>query len=235
MRIVRLGVAFLSLAGLASGASLAASPPPDTLAQRVAACTACHDDSGRRGTDAYYPRIAGKPAGYLYHQLLNFKEGRRFYALMTYQVEHLPDAYLREIAEHFAALERPYAAPLAASIRRESLERGRALVHEGDAQGKLPACTECHGKRLTGVAPAIPALVGLPRDYLIAQLNAWRSGVRRAHEPDCMAEVARRLAPEDVAAIASWLATQPVLGRAEPRASGTPPIACGSVTDAAAK
>ena len=234
MRIVRLGVAFLSLAAFAGGA-WAASPPPDTLAQRVAACTACHDDSGRRGADAYYPRIAGKPAGYLYHQLLNFKEGRRFYALMTYQVEHLPDAYLREIAEHFAALERPYVAPLATTVRPEALQRGRLLVHEGDAPAKLPACTECHGRRLTGVVPAIPALVGLPRDYLIAQLNAWRSGVRRAHEPDCMADVARRLAPEDVAAIASWLATQPVLGRAEPVASRKLPLACGSVTDAAVK
>jgi cytochrome c553 len=29
-------------------------------------------------------RIAGKPAGYLYNQLLNFRDGRRNYPLMTY-------------------------------------------------------------------------------------------------------------------------------------------------------
>jgi len=221
----------IAVAALAAAVDLrAASPPPDTLAQRVQACTACHDDSGRRGPDAYYPRIAGKPAGYLYHQLLNFRAGRRFYALMTYQVEHLPDAYLREIAEHFASLERPYPAPQAATARREVLERGRTIAVNGDPQQKVPACAECHGKALTGVAPSIPSLVGLPRDYVLAQLNAWRAGVRRALEPDCMAEIARSLAPQDVAAVASWLSTQPVLGRAAPPSSTALPMECGSVT-----
>jgi hypothetical protein len=31
---------------------------------------------GPRRADGYYPRIAGKPAGYLYNQLLNFRDGR---------------------------------------------------------------------------------------------------------------------------------------------------------------
>ena len=208
--------------------SHAASPPPDTLEQRLAACTSCHDDSGRRGPDGYYPRIAGKPAGYLYHQLQNFREGRRFYALMTYLVDHLPDAYLREIADHFAKLERPFPAPQPATARPEVLDRGRTIAREGDVQGKLPACTECHGSALTGVAPAIPSLVGLPRDYVVAQLNAWRAGVRRALEPDCMADVARRLAPEDIAAVASWLSTQPVLGKAV-ESNAKLPLECGSV------
>jgi cytochrome c553 len=39
----------------------------------VAACTLCHGKEGVAGTDGYYPRIAGKPAGYLYQQLLNFR------------------------------------------------------------------------------------------------------------------------------------------------------------------
>ena len=69
-----------------SGAAAAASANPatavqvpDTIAQRVAACVACHGQEGRSAPDAYYPRIAGKPAGYLYNQLANFRAGRRWY------------------------------------------------------------------------------------------------------------------------------------------------------------
>ncbi|MEO7580541.1 MAG: cytochrome c4, partial [Massilia sp.] len=75
------------------------------MAQRLLACTSCHAPANEQpgaGRDLYFPRIAGKPAGYLYNQLRNFREGRRQYPLMTYMVDHLPDPYLREIAEHFS-------------------------------------------------------------------------------------------------------------------------------------
>lgn len=216
----------LMLAPLAA----AQAPASDGIGDRVAPCLACHDDAGRRGPDTYYPRIAGKPAGYLANQLQHFKEGRRFYALMTYLVDHLPDPYLNEMAMHFATLERPYLPPQPATARPSVLERGRVLTTEGDPKANVPACTECHGKSLTGIAPAIPGVVGLPRDYIVAQLNNWRSGVRRSHAPDCMSEIAKRLSPDDVAAVASWLATLNVLGRAvEPAEPPRLPLACGGV------
>src|SRR5688572_33338904 len=88
----------------------AAPPFEDTMAQRTLACTACHGKEGRAGPDGYYPRIAGKPAGYLYNQLLNFRDGRRHYGLMTGLLEPLSDAYLFQISQHFASLDLPYAA-----------------------------------------------------------------------------------------------------------------------------
>jgi cytochrome c553 len=226
---MRCAVLLGALAFASPGAARAAAPP-DTLAQRLAPCTACHDDTGRRGPDAYYPRIAGKPAGYLFNQLQNFRDGRRFYALMTYLVEHLPDAYLREIAEHFSRLQPPFPAPQPATARHDVLARGRTLTESGDVNAQIPACAECHGKTLTGVVPAIPSIVGLPRDYLIAQLMAWRSGTRRSHEPDCMALIAKRLSNEDITSVAAWLASQPVLGRAAvPATPPSLPIDCGGV------
>ena len=61
----------------------------------------------------------------------------------------------------------------------DALRRGRQLALEGDPGRKLPACTSCHGAALTGVQPATPGLLGLPRDYLLAQLAAWRDIVCR--------------------------------------------------------
>ena len=210
---------------------------PDTLAQRLVACTSCHarvDARGNPVNDTYFPRLQGKPAGYLYNQLLNFREGRRQYPLMTYLVDHLPDAYLREIAGYFAA-QVPSAHPAATpEVTPQVLERGRQLVFNGDATRKLPACAACHGQRLTGVEPAIPGLLGLPRDYVNAQFGAWRNKARRAHAPDCMADIAARLSFEDVAAVSGWLAAQPVPSDPRPAASiARPlPIACGSAPEA---
>ena len=64
-------------AAAASAAAIGATSVPDTIAERVRACTVCHGKEGRATSDGYYPRIAGKPAGYLFNQLVNFREGRR--------------------------------------------------------------------------------------------------------------------------------------------------------------
>ncbi len=210
------------LATLALSLCTAAHAAPkfeDSMAQRTLACTACHGEQGRAAPDGYYPRLAGKPAGYLYHQLLNFRDGRRHYGLMTRMVDPLSDAYLLEIARHFSSLEVPYPAPQPADVTATVLQRGEALARHGDAQRRIPACVQCHGSALTGVAPDIPGLLGLPRDYLNAQLGAWQTKQRRAHAPDCMAQIAGRMGADDVTAVAAWLSSQPVPDPAKPAAA----------------
>lgn len=220
----------LLLLSLLTSAARATAKFEDTMAQRTLACSVCHGAEGRAAADGYYPRIAGKPAGYLYNQLLHFREGRRHYGLMTRLLEPLSDAYLSEIAGHFARLDLPYPTPARVTATAAVLERGRLLALQGDPSHKLPACVACHGARLTGVQPHTPGLLGLPRDYLNAQLGAWRSGQRRAHAPDCMAQVARTLTPEDLNAVANWLAAQPLPADTHPVAQlpMPPSVACGS-------
>jgi cytochrome c553 len=218
---------------LCAAAALVQAAPKveDSMAQRVQACTGCHGPQGRAASDGYYPRIAGKPAGYLYNQLVAFRDGRRRYALMAGLLAPLSDAYLHEIADHFAQLELPYPPPQPATGSVDALARGEALVVRGDPALKLPACVQCHGAALMGVAPAVPALIGMPRDYLNAQLGAWRTGSRHAPSPDCMAQVARRLAPADISALSQWLAAQPVPAGAKP-APNLPepmPLRCGGM------
>src|SRR5690606_14527149 len=74
-----------------------------------------------------------------------------------------------------------------------------------------------------GVAPNVPGLLGLSRDYLNAQLGAWRTGQRRSVAPDCMAEVARRLQPEDLSAVTAWLAAQALPANPKPVSADAPP------------
>jgi cytochrome c553 len=204
---------------------------PDTIAQRTQACTVCHGKEGRATNAGYFPRIAGKPAGYLYNQLVNFRDGRRTYAAMTHLVDHLSDAYLHEIASYFAGLNLPYPAPQTVNGPAQVLERGQMLVQHGDEQRNLPACVQCHGTAMTGVNPAIPGLLGLPRDYLVGQLGAWKNGKRHTPAPDCMAQVAEKLTSEEVSAIATWLSAQtlPADTHAAPAMATRRPLDCGSV------
>lgn len=224
----RSGLAALALMGSLIAQAQPQQPLEDSLAQRSLACTHCHGEQGRAGPDGYYPRIAGKPATYLYRQLLNFRDGRRHYAPMTGLLDTLSDAYLMEIAQYFAGLKVPYAPPAPSAAPAALLERGEQLVRRG-GPGGVQACTACHGQSLTGRQPDVPGLLGLPLDYLNAQLGAWRSGKRRAHAPDCMAEIARVLQPQDIQALASYLSAQalppdPQPSPAVPGASACKPV-----------
>ena len=219
---------------LAALCSVASAAPEDTMAQRMRACTACHDDQGRQGTDAYYPRIAGKPYEYLYNQLRNFRDGRRHYPLMAGLLDEMSDEYMLEIARHFASLDVPYAAPGGAALPASQGERARKLVETGDESRRLPACAACHGKALMGVQPAVPGLLGLPTDYIRAQLGGWHIGTRKAAAPDCMAKIAQTLTPEEISIVSAWLSAQPIPANAAPAAHAErdAPMECGSVLDA---
>ena len=218
-------------AALVATASLAAPPQPvfkDDIAQRVLACTSCHGPQGRAAPDGYYPRLAGKPAGYLYNQLVNFRDGKRHYGLMTQLLAPLTDAYLLEMAQHFASQQVPYPAPLATTQTAAQLARGKQLVLSGDAARSVPACVQCHGAAMTGVAPNVPGLLGLPRDYLNAQLGAWKTGQRRAQAPDCMHAVVALLTSDDINAASGYLASLAVPLNTQP-ASSPPALAKGAV------
>jgi len=204
------------------------------MVERLAACATCH---GARGEGApgseYYPHLAGKPAGYLFAQMQGFRDGRRHYPQMVYLLRNWDDAWLARIASFFAA--QPGVAPQhAPPAAQSSDDRARAerLVHEGDAARELPACVHCHGPALQGREPGVPALAGLPTDYLIAQLGGWMTGARHSIAPDCMAQVVSRLDPADVRRIATYLAAQePGVDAAPLPASDTPlPLDCGGAT-----
>jgi cytochrome c553 len=207
-----------------------AQNPPDTMAARTAACAPCHGKIGEGTQDVYFPRIAGKPTGYLFNQLLAFHVGRRRYPPMNYLLEFLPERYLQEIAAYYAGLTPPLPPPEIPTVAADVLERGKTIVTGGDAAKNIPACVSCHGPSLTGLEPGIPALIGLRSRYISAQLGAWQYGTRTAPAPDCMQLVAARLTEADVRAVAAWLASQPAPPQLAPAPKGTYalPFACGS-------
>ncbi len=220
----------VSPCALAQGEAVPAFKDVDSIEARVQGCVTCHGQSGQGTVNGYFPRIAGKPAGYLYHQLVAFRDGDRHYPPMNYLVAYLPDSYLLEIAQYFAKQRPPLAPNDAEPADAAVTQRGRTLVTGGDAAKGIPACIACHGARLTGMEPGIPGLVGLRENYIVAQLTRWRVGARHAIEPDCMKRVATHLTDADVTAAAAWLSQQAAPTDMSPESSNLVrmPLACGS-------
>ena len=216
-----------------NGAAMASAE--DTIAQRAKPCISCHGDQGRATADGYYPRIAGKPAGYVLHQLQAFRDGTRANAAMAYLLHGMPDRYLQEFAEYFASQHPPYDIGAQQKLDPAVEALGKMLVLQGDAAHGIPACAACHGADLTGQAPDIPGLVGLPATYLAAQLGAWRVGLRHARTPDCMAAIANKLDLAQVNAAIAFISMQ--LPVSQPTASAGAaqtvklPLVCGSVSN----
>lgn len=231
---VRCYLLLASIASIFAATDLAHSQnlerAPDTMAARVLACASCHGDKGQGTNDDYFPRLAGKPAGYLYNQLVAFRDGRRKYPPMNYLLEFLPDPFLRAMADYFAAQQQPFPAPAIPVVSGPVLARGQLLVTRGDPGHEIPACVNCHGPSFTGMEPGIPGLLGLRPNYISAQLGAWRYGTRTAAAPDCMQIVAGHLTEDDVKAVAAWLSSRPTPAKPAPVPHGSlpMPLACGS-------
>jgi small GTP-binding protein len=109
------------------------------------------------------------------------------------------------------------------------------LALEGDSSRGVPACNTCHGALLTGVQSNVPGLLGLPLDYLNAQLGAWQTLQRKAASPDCMRDIVKQLNSEDLVAVATWLSTQNMPANSSPAPKIAEPLKapwrCGSAPE----
>lgn len=209
----------------------AAASDNQVIEARVQACAACHGERGHSPSERYAPSIAGKPYGYLYQQLVNFRDGRRHQREMETMLAYLSDSYLLEMARYYASQPQAAAKP-DSTATAALLTRGERLAMHGDAGKDLPACIACHGRQLYGAEPYVPGLLGLSSDYLAAQLGAWRTGVRQALAPDCMALIAKRMNGEDIAAVTAWISSQPS-GTTDAKAQALlvqdVPMPCGAI------
>lgn len=193
------------------------------------ACTGCHGTQGQGRDNDYFPRIAGKPADYLFNQLTAFRDGGRTYPPMRYLLAFLSDEYLCKISKYFADLQPPYPNQDTNPLPQATLDYGKQLVMHGDSKRGIPACAACHGAHLTGQEPGIPGLLGLHASYIVRQMGTWRSGTRDALAPDYMHSIAVKLNDKDITAVSSWLARQPPPADTRPewRLPGMLPLACG--------
>src|SRR5205085_2439114 len=84
----------------------------------------------------------------------------------------------------------------------------------GDNAKGVQACANCHGPGGMGTGELYPYLAGQHPNYLTATLGAWRDGTRNDDPSGQMPQIAKSLAPEDIAAVAAYYAGQAPRGGA---------------------
>lgn len=106
-----------------------------------------------------------------------------------------------------------------------SIEKGKDLATTGGARivgnefirGKTTPCITCHGQDLMGVAD-IPPIAGRSPSYMVRQMWDIQQGTRNSEAAQLMKLVMTNLTPEDMVAIAAYVASRP-------------PVKTGSSTD----
>ena len=159
-------------------------------------CTMCHGAQGMSRSDA--PNLAGQYPEVIQKQMLDYKSGKRYSPIMTTLAQSLTDENIADLAAYYATLPKARTAP---TTYDESLP---ALVRVGDPIRNIAPCISCHG----GVDQKLgaPWLEGMPKQYLVQQLELFKSGQRRNDSQQQMRNVARSMTAEEIEAVATFYA-----------------------------
>jgi cytochrome c553 len=178
-------------------------------ATKAAVCTACHGPNGN-STNPQWPKLAGQNAIYIDEQLRLFKAAVRNNPVMMPMGATLSDKDMADLSVYYETQT-----PVGAEADPSYWQGGQALYREGDASRNIPACVACHGPVGRGnLASGYPALRAQFSEYVVKQLNDYASGARYAgaaagkptsRNGAMMATIAKRLTPEDIRNVASYI------------------------------
>lgn len=163
-------------------------------------CTMCHGAQGMSRSDA--PNLAGQYPEVISKQLYDYKNGNRANPIMVALSKGLTDENIADLAAYYASLPKVRTAP---TTYDESLP---ALVRVGDPMRNIAPCISCHG----GVDQKLgaPWLEGMPKQYLVQQLLAFKEGHRRNDGQQQMRNVARPMTVDEINAVATFYARKAV-------------------------
>lgn len=165
----------------------------------TAMCAACHGADGNSAIVAN-PKLAQQHQQYLAKQLHEFKSGKRANPIMSGMSATLSDADILNVTSWLASKN----AKPGAAKNKETLALGERIYRGGIADRQIAACAGCHSPNGAGIPAQYPRLSGQHADYAIAQLTAFRDGVRKNSEQ--MAQVAAKLNDREIKAVADYIA-----------------------------
>jgi cytochrome c553 len=177
-------------------------------ATKSAVCSACHGPNGN-SANPDWPRLAGQSAVYIAEQLRMFREGTRNNPIMKPLAGTLSDQDISDLAVY-------YQAQTVTGLEADPSfwKAGSDLYRRGDKARNIPACIACHGPVGRGnLAAGYPSLRAQESVYVVKQLNDYASGARYVGtnvatvDPNSamMLTIAKRLTPEDIRNVASYV------------------------------
>lgn len=162
-------------------------------------CAACHGADGNSAIPAN-PKLAQQHPEYLVKQLQEFKAGKRNNAIMLGFATALSDDDMKNIA--FWLNSKPAKPGFAKD--KELVTLGERIYRGGIADRQVPACAGCHSPNGAGIPSQYPRLAGQHADYSVAQLTAFRDGVRKNNLQ--MTQVAAKLNDREIKAVSDYIA-----------------------------
>ena len=164
-----------------------------------AVCAACHGADGNSGTPVN-PKLAQQHPEYLVKQLQEFKSGKRANAIMSGFASQLSDDDMRNIAYWLSSKT----AKPGFAKDKDTVALGERIYRGGIADRQVPACAGCHSPNGAGIPAQYPRLGGQHADYGVAQLTAFRDGVRKNSLQ--MTQVAAKMNDREIRAVADYIA-----------------------------
>lgn len=174
--------------------AMAAHADPEAGRQKAQVCQACHGEGGN-STQPMFPVLAGQPRQFIVSALFQFREGKRTSPVMAPQAADLSNKDLNDLADYFSA-QKPRAP--AGTTPPERVAQGREIAQRNN-------CTACHTATLIG-QQHIPRLAGQHREYLAAQLGAFKASTRGELD-GVMTSAAQGLSPADIDVLSDYLST----------------------------
>jgi cytochrome c553 len=179
-----------------------AAPAQADLAKGAASfgavCAACHAPDGN-SLIPVNPKLAQQHPEYIMKQLTEFKAGKRENAIMNGMAATLSDSDMKNIAYWVSSNK---ATPGAAK-ERDLVLLGENIYRGGIADRQIPACAGCHSPNGAGIPAQYPRLSGQHADYAVAQLTAFRDGLRKNSLQ--MTQVAAKLNDREIKAVADYI------------------------------
>ncbi len=164
-----------------------------------AVCVACHGADGNSGTPTF-PKLAQQHPQYIVKQLQEFKSGKRDNAVMKPFATALADGDMKNIAAWLASKQ----AKTGFAKDKDLVGLGEKIYRGGIADRQVAACSGCHSPNGAGIPAQYPRLSGQHADYAVAQLTAFRDGVRK--NGAMMTQVAAKLNDREIKAVADYMA-----------------------------
>jgi cytochrome c553 len=164
-----------------------------------AACAACHGAGGNSAVPVN-PTLAQQHPDYIVKQLQEFKSGKRANPIMMGMAASLSDDDMKNIG---AWLGKQKAQPGFAK-EPELVALGERIYRGGIADRQIAACAGCHSPTGAGIPAQYPRLAGQHADYAVAQLTAFRDGVRKNSIQ--MNQVAAKMNDREIKAVADYIA-----------------------------
>jgi cytochrome c553 len=159
-------------------------------------CTMCHGARGMSESNA--PNLAGQYPEVVIKQLRDYRSGKRASAIMEAIAKGLSERDVEDLGAYYASLPKARTAP---TTYDETLP---ALVRVGAPLRNVAPCVSCHG----GIDQKFgaPWIEGMPKDYLVAQMRAFRSGARRNDAEAQMRNVVRTMTDAEIDDVAAFYA-----------------------------